>query len=257
MTGIKPSFGSSQKMPALITHLTPSPRDPKRIALRVNNKPVATLPASAVAELGLVVGGEWDESLAAGVREAAAFDAALRKAAKQVDRRARSAREVRDALARAGHDEAMSARVVDRLSQLGMIDDAALGKALIDETLARQPAGLALLRAKLLRRGIDETTIDRLIGAGDVIRRDADDAAASADEPPRASGVADARRLALQRLPSLARFDSATRLRRLAGLLARRGFDADTVEAALDGLPGLATPDRDADSTDAADAYDD
>ncbi|MCX5658946.1 MAG: regulatory protein RecX [Planctomycetota bacterium] len=236
-------------MPQLITHLTPSPRDAKRVAVRVNNKPVATLPASAVAELGLAVGGAWGEALAERVRDAAAFDAALRKAAKQIDRRARSAQQARDAMARQGLDEAMAGRVIDRLKALGLIDDAALGRALIEETLARQPAGAALLRAKLQRRGLDEEMINQLVGGGDDIQRDAAAANSSGDssDVPRPSGLADARRLAVQTLPKLARFDAATRLRRLAGLLARRGFDADTIESALDGLPGREAREPDVD----------
>ena len=175
------------------------------------------LSAKAIEQLGLRVGKIWDEALNRRATEAAAFDSAYDRAIQRLHVAARSRCEIESTLQRDGHDQSVIEDVLERLTTLRAVDDEALGRALIQETLARQVAGSQLLRAKLLRRGLCGELAERLVVEA---CRDADP-------------LADAAALAHQRRQSMAKLDARTQKRRLWGLLARRGFEAEIIEAAL------------------------
>lgn len=124
-----------------------------------------------------------------------------------LDRRAYSRAE----LARALHKRAVpgeaAERVLDRFTELRLIDDAALadGYALAQHH-GRGLAGRAVA-AKLRQRGIGDDTVR-----------------AAVDQIDRQSERAAAQALVARRLPSLACLDPAVQARRLIGLLARKGY---------------------------------
>ncbi|WP_394812856.1 regulatory protein RecX [Streptomyces boetiae] len=102
--------------------------------------------------------------------------------------------------------EAVSA-VLDRFEEAGLIDDAAFAEAWVESRHhGRGLAGRALAR-ELRTRGVDSTVIDRAVGRLD---RDQEEATA--------------RVLVRRRLPATAGLPAPKRLRRLASLLARRGY---------------------------------
>ena len=199
-----------------ITAITPT-KDPGRASIKVDRRRVATLRDSLIADLGLTVGEVWDDDLASRVAEAQQYDKALRDAMNRLNRRALSTTQLADALRRTGFSETITQRALDRLSELNVLDDESLGRALIEEILARKPAGPRLLRQKLMQRGLDRNLADRL----------ADEAGHERDE------VAEAATLAAGRLETMRSLDEATRRRRLWSMLGRRGFDPETIEAAL------------------------
>ncbi|MEX0885603.1 MAG: regulatory protein RecX [Phycisphaeraceae bacterium] len=208
--------------PASITAITPNRDDPSRASVRVGRRIVATLSWSRLEELALAVGQAWDEPLAQRVADAAGQDKAMRDALRLLARRAQSRSELVQKLRRRGHGSETCERVVERLADRGEVDDEAFARALIREELARKPAGPMLLRQKLAQKGVDRAMAERVVG----------EAFAEADQ------VGPAVELARKRWPSLARFDPATRRRRLYGVLARRGFDADTIRQALQSVEG-------------------
>ena len=89
---------------------------------------------------------------------------------------------------------------------------------------ARKPAGARLLRYRLMQKKVPRALIDRLVA-------EADEAYDAVDE---------ARALAQRRLAAAAMrtLEPAVRRRRVWATLARRGFDADTIRNAVDGLIG-------------------
>ena len=121
------------------------------------------------------------------------------------------------ALHRYGDDQAVIERVLERLANLHAIDDEFLGRALIQETIARKAVGPLLLRSMLLRRGLPSELTERLVG----------EAGQNVDP------VAQASALAQQRLASMPRLDERIQKQRLWGLLTRRGFETETIETAL------------------------
>lgn len=200
-----------------ITAITPLAQDPKRATVKVDGRRVATLSVNMIGDIKLAVDQSWDDTLAARVAEAGQYDKAMRAAMQRINRRPLSRAELCGKLRQLGFASAVMKCVVDRLSELSLINDVALGRSLIDEIQRRKPAGPRLLRQKLLQRRLDRVTVDQIV-EHECAQRDAS---------------ADALRLVQSRLRAMNSLDEQTRRRRLWGMLARRGFDTDTIDAAL------------------------
>ncbi len=208
-----------------IVEIRPTQRDANRATVRVGlvggrKKPrvVATLTTRSIADLGLKVGLVWTDALSSQVEQGSTVDKAMRAAMNRLNRRALTGWMLRDKLKSLGHESAVIDAVIERLTAMALLDDERYGRALIRDVLMRKPAGPALLKQKLFQKGIRGSLADRLV------------AEATADED---SQLESATAFARKRAASLARLDKATRDRRLYGQLARRGFDSDTIRAAM------------------------
>ena len=201
-----------------ITAIHPTKRDPKRASIKVAGRYVAALPYKTIDELGLAVGMVWDDAIAAQVEQASTFDKAYNQALSRLNRRAMSSHQLNTKLRELEHDEDTRQRVIDRLIELGLIDDEAYGRALIREIQNRKAAGPHLLRSKLMQKGLDRNLIDRLI---------------EETEPDHDDAVNQALELARRKLRSLRQVDTNTQKRRVWGLLARRGFNSDVIATAV------------------------
>jgi regulatory protein len=129
---------------------------------------------------------------------------------------AKTRRQLADLLARRGIPEEAAVAVLDRLTEVGLIDDAAFARAWVD---SRQPGrGLArrALRAELHAKGV----------AAEV----AAEAVALVDEEDERSAAQD---LVRRRLASMRRLDRATATRRLMGVLARKGYSGGLAAAVV------------------------
>lgn len=209
--------------PLKIVSLPPTKRDPNRTMIRVGTgvgrgKVMATMSSKLINDLGLYVGQPWDEQLELEITQSAEFDKAFRAATRRLARRAMSTKMIADKLRELGHAPEVSERVLARLEELDLLDDAAYGEALIRDQLSRKAAGPRLLQQKLYQKGIRGALADRLIH----------EATADDDEQ-----LQSATEFARKRTASLARFDAPTRKRRLYGQLARRGFTPDVIKAAM------------------------
>jgi regulatory protein len=151
------------------------------------------------------------------LRRAAAFDDAERRALRLLERRPRSAAELRARMASWGVDEVTAAGVLERLGELGQVDDRRLA-AFVAESRRANGYGRFRTATDLARLAVDdaaaESALSRLPAddqsdAEQVVRR-------KFGEPP---------------------YDDRT-ARRAAGFLARRGFGPDAVAAAV-GRPAL------------------
>ena len=121
----------------------------------------------------------------------------------------RTRAELAAALARRGVPDEAAEQVLDRFTEVGLIDDRGVRRGL--GRLSRHAGrGLArrALAAELRRRGVDER--DRRRGGRE-----------SWTPRPRS---ATARQLVDRRLPSTRRLEQPARVRRLAGMLARKGY---------------------------------
>ncbi|MEM0915497.1 MAG: regulatory protein RecX [Planctomycetota bacterium] len=209
-----------------VLSVTPSVRDPNRLTIRVGQagragKSVGTMSARLVTGLGLAVGDAWTEALAARVGEALEIDKAMRDGMSRLNRRAMSRRDLDRKLREKGHSAEARRAALDRLTELGVIDDAAYGAALAEEAVRRKGAGPRLVEQKLRAKGLD---------GGDA-RRLADEATGDA-EAQRAAATAAAEK----KLRSMGGLDAATRRRRLYGLLGRRGYTPDVIADVMDAM---------------------
>jgi regulatory protein len=145
---------------------------------------------------------------------------------------ARTRSDLSTALRRRGIDEEVAARVLDRLTEVGLIDDAAYAEAYVSAKHRDRGLGRAALRTELRRKGVDPTV--------------AEAAAAGIDDEAERRRATE---LIAKRLDSAMFAGPDAARRRLLGLLARRGYPPGLAIAVVDdALRGFVTdevPDSD------------
>lgn len=124
-----------------------------------------------------------------------------------LSQRARTRSELAALLGRKGVPDDASRRVLDRFTEVGLIDDVSLAESFAAAAHAERGLSRRAVAVKLRRRGVDEPTVEHAIEHID-------------DE----SESAAARSLAQRRLRTLAGLDRDVQARRLVSLLARRGY---------------------------------
>ena len=131
-----------------------------------------------------------------------------------------------DLLAKRGVPEPAAVAVLDRFGEVGLIDDAAFARAWVSSRQSGRGLARRALTAELRAKGIDPEVAAEAVDAVD-------------DDDERAA----ARLLVERRLRAMTRLDRATASRRLAGMLARKGYGgglaAAVVRDALDRSPLL------------------
>jgi len=138
----------------------------------------------------------------------------LEAALRFLEARQRSAAEVRRRLLHRGYRADLVEGSIERLTELGMIDDAAFARAWVESRDRARPRGERALRQELIRKGIDRETRDGALADRDVERPDAEEDAA--------------RRLLERHASALFRVaDPRSRRQRAYALLARNGFDSE------------------------------
>jgi regulatory protein len=145
----------------------------------------------------------------------------LEAALRFIEVRARSVAEVRRRLTFAGYRPELVEGAVDRLTELGVLDDEAFARSWVESRDRARPRGERALRAELARMGVEREISDEVLedrreaGEGTEVDLDA------------------ARRLLAKNERSLARVvDPRSRRQRAYALLARNGFDPDVCRTA-------------------------
>lgn len=215
----------------IVTALVPSRRREGRYEVEVDGVAAATVSVDAVAAMRLAVGRVLDGGEVARLAEEGAVVAALDRGLDLLAFRDRSAVELRRALVRKGVEAGHAAAAVERLRDAGLLDDGRYARALARSRAMNAGASRRRVEQELARRGVAREVADEAI------------AEVWAEEGVDQSAAAIA--LARKRAPSLARLDAVSRRRRLYGFLARRGYDAGEIRAALDAV--ALDPDGDAD----------
>jgi len=143
------------------------------------------------------------------------IEKAHEKALRFLGNRPRSEWEVRQNLTKAGFEPGAIDRVIERLKGVALIDDAAFVKYWLENRTQFNPRGQVALRQELRRKGVERDVIDAVLG-----ELDHDDEQAAVR-----SAVAKA-----DRYRQLPRDEFA---QKLGAYLARRGFNYETVRAAV------------------------
>ena len=181
--------------------------------------------------------GRREHPAAARERRAAVDDpeVVLAAALRFLEMRSRSVAEVRRRLTSAGYQLELVDGAIERLVELGMLDDRMFAAAWVESRDRARPRGERALQQELRQKGVDRAVIDALLDE----RRTDDDG--QVIEPDRAA----AERLLARNARVLGRLaDPRARRQRAYALLARNGFDPETcreVAASADGL-GEADP---------------
>lgn len=210
---------------SFITAIKASAASGNRYVVHVDGKPIGTLPGKVIERLGLTLGMSYDGMIRDAVRKALEFDMALQSGIRLVYKRPLSEAEVREKLREEGMEEPVVLRVVDRLKELTLVNDAALAMQIIEHLNSKRPAGPALVRQKLQDRKIPESTIERMLGDMGSMR---------SPHSGMTPTLAQAYSLAREKINSMtAGLPIDTMRRRVAGLLARRGFEEDLIQEIL------------------------
>ncbi|MEM1329940.1 MAG: regulatory protein RecX [Planctomycetota bacterium] len=198
-----------------ITAIRPRP-DGLRVRLVVDD--VFRIDVEPEAARAVSPGDPWTPETAEAMWRSAHFASAKRRAMNTLGARAVSRGELIKRLIRSGHDAEASERAADRMGELGLVNDEAFARSVASSTVSGKPAGRRLVETKLRSKGIP----------AELARRVADETADSRDAL--ADAVSLARTRAERMDPGLPR---ETVYRRLTGLLARRGFDAEVCREAV------------------------
>ena len=161
--------------------------------------------------------------------ERAAIDdpaAVLEAAARFLEARSRSIVEVRRRLTSAGYRADLVEGAIERMVDLGMLDDEAFARAWVESRDRARPRGERAIREELRLKGVDRASVDLVLEE----RREA--AVGAEERADERGGSADrnaAERLLARHARSLERVaDPRQRRQRAYALLARNGFDPET-----------------------------
>lgn len=146
-----------------------------------------------------------EEQTPAGDPEAVARIVCLRL----LDKRARSRSELEQALRGRGVPDDVAARVLDRFTEVGLVDDAVLARTMAAAQHRERGLARRAVAVKLRNRGLDDQVV-----------ADALTEIEAESEPRRA------RELAERRVRSLSRLPAEVQIRRLVGYLGRKGYSA-------------------------------
>jgi regulatory protein len=141
----------------------------------------------------------------------------LEAALRYLEARQRSVAEVRRRLAQAGYREELVTAALERLGDLGILDDQAFTAAWVESRERARPRGERALRSELALKGVDRGLIDEAL----------------AERRPEPGGEADpdvaaAERLLQRHASQLGRVaDPRVRRQRAYALLARNGFESE------------------------------
>jgi regulatory protein len=166
-------------------------------------------------------------------RRAAVDDPAvvLEAAARFIEVRSRSGAEVRRRLTTSGYRGDLVEGAISRMTELGMLDDAAFAQAWVESRDRSRPRGERAIRVELTQKGLDRAVVDEVLArrrAGE-LGLDDPDRPVDPDAVPVSADRAAAERLMAKHARSLARVaDPRQRRARAYSLLARNGFDPET-----------------------------
>ncbi|WP_446664288.1 regulatory protein RecX [Flexivirga sp. B27] len=128
---------------------------------------------------------------------------------KQLTAAPRSRKQLADKLRERGCEDEVAAEVLDRLEETGLIDDAAYAATLVRSQQERRGLARRAIAQELRRKGVDSDVINEQLDTID------DD-----DERERARALVD------KKLRSMHGLDATVQARRLAGMLARKGYSS-------------------------------
>ena len=210
-----------------ITQISEHPRKPGRYIIDVDGAEYAVVNADVLTEAKVRIGVVIDDVRAAQLLEAGQVVETYDRALNLLAFRARSARELGRRLAEKGASPATVEKVIDKLRDVGLIDDADFARQ-VARSKVSGGASKRRLHQELFKRGVARDVADAVVT--EVLEQE------NVDQ------VAIAERVARKRLPSLASADAQSRRRRLYAFLARRGHDSETIrtvmQRVLDETPG-------------------
>lgn len=149
------------------------------------------------------------------------LEVARKIAQDQLATRARSEQELRQVMQRRNVPADVTDEVIERFTEVGLIDDTAFARALTASRAGFGLRGKARIRQELRAKGVDREIAEEALEQLD-------------PEDERAAALT----LAQRRMRSMSTLEPHVARRRLAGVLARRGFSSGVVGSVLEEVMG-------------------
>jgi regulatory protein len=203
---------------SVISAILPAPRHQGRFDILVDGRKTVTLSLDVIERLQLRVGCDLtglEERLALEVAQLAVYDRALNMLAF----RGRSSAELTRALVRKGAERSIVDHAIARLQEQGLLDDAAFAQS--------------FARAKVLGANQSRRRVQQHLARKGVAREVSDAAIAAVFEEEGIDQREMVEAVARKKIRSLNKLDPSVQKRRLYAFLARRGFDAEDIRAAM------------------------
>ena len=210
-----------------LTGLAPDPRQPGYQLVEVDRGRFASLPAEALAPLGLRVGDALSPAVLARLRELADVEGAERAALRALARRAHARCDLERKLVKKQHPPAAVDAALARLVARGLLDDRRFAEQYAAVRAARGRGPVRLVK-DLLSQGVE--------------RRIAEDAVRRALDEEGIDPAIEARAVAVKRARQLGDLPGPVRKRRLLAFLVRRGYGAAEVRELVEEVCGAPGP---------------
>lgn len=155
-------------------------------------------------------------------------------------------------LRKKGHTPEEISAVMERLRQRGHVNDEEFARFWVGNRMAFNPRGPRLLRSELRQKGVSQEVVDAVLLEQTETQQEAVQHAADVseaygleenDDVVPGTDLANALALARKKWRTYGRLDPLVAKRRLAGFLARRGYNYDTIDGVTKRL--LASEDED------------
>ena len=196
-----------------ITAVDPDPRRPGAVRLEIDGVRFGAVPRELVSAEALAVGRVVDPELLTRLGAAADIEAAYRTVLRSLELRSYARHDLGRRLLRKGHQRQAVDAALDRVTDLGLLDDAAYARGYVESRAARGRGPSRLMR-ELMAMGVDRSHIDRAL----------------AEQWPEGSDRSSLPlQLATKRVAQLGALPRPTKRRRLLAYLARRGFSGREV----------------------------
>jgi regulatory protein len=205
-----------------ITALELDPRRPEAVRLEIDGIRFGAVPRELVEKEQLAVGRDIDPGLQDRLSEAADVEAAYRTALRGLEIRSFARGDLSRRLVRKGHPRPAVDAALQRVHELGLLDDAAYARTYV-QTRAARGRGPVRLTRDLLSMGVERSLIDRAL---------------EAEWPEGSDQSAVPLALARKRAGQLAGLPRQTRRRRVVAYLARRGFTGREISEMVEAVVG-------------------
>ncbi len=199
-----------------ITSIEPQKKRNARVSIFIDGEFALGLSLDTLALLGLKKGDRVTAEQLAQWRDIALYDEAKTAAFTMLARRIHSEKEVRDKLRKKKFPPETIEKVIARLYEMNLLNDAHFASALVRDKLKRTPIGKSALKSKLAQKGIAKETIDSVLCETDL------------NSEALCTKAAEKKLKMLQKEP-----DVRKRKQKLSQFLMRRGFDWETICATL------------------------
>jgi regulatory protein len=207
---------------SVITRIVEPKGKPQRTRIYLDGRFAFTVKLNVVAKFRLREGMELSAQQIEAIEQGEIRQECLDKGMKYLSGRLHSREELRKKLVRQEYSAAMIDEVLEELKRLGYVDDARFAKTKALSAAQHKHHGPRRAMMELMRAGVKREVAEGAVG--EVYESN--------------DNVAEARKLAMKQAGRLKKLDPPVARRRLAGMLARRGFDYDAIRPVIEEVIG-------------------